>query len=604
MTQEFKDHIVQHPNRFKRVPVAGTTDQFDLIPTWVENPSEVVQLGTPIDRQLFEGITSQLADKANLKGWELQNKTRKVKPLVTFVSDDGSKKDYENLRPIAVSKGVPFVSAVVTNAIGNTTQMTVAQLQELQSLGWEMSSHTHTHAYLNQITYEEVEYEIKTSKETLENLGLKCTTMCVPYGFYNDNVLEIARKYLRGARISGGGINTSPIETFELRSMLYAEDTSVDSASGFARNSLEWYKLNVDKAIESNGWLIFLMHSSHVDATQLSHLSALIDYIQSHNVDVVTLDEGLNTVGNIVDIGNYNRNDLTEKHFVVGADGTVSMTRNNHKFQVTKTDEYLNANLPTDYPVGYVYSTTITTPNATGFPENKAGTLITDRIQADGWAYQTYHVYGSLNVYKRYATSNTAWSSWNQTNVTLTSTPYRYQSAGTYTDASSPTSFPAGAVTSTSVGTANAANFPEGKGGRLITDRMTSETQWQYQEYHVMGSVNVYKRYAVNDTSWSAWTQINAAITTGALQYRGADTYLNSHIPTDFPIGCITANTVTTVNAAGMPESKAGKLFTDRLINDTTWEYQTYHPIASNAIYKRYATSNTTWSPWTKISAI
>lgn len=62
MTQEFKDHIVQHPNRFKRVPVAGTTDQFDMIPTWVENPSEVVQLGTPIDRQLFEGITSRLAD--------------------------------------------------------------------------------------------------------------------------------------------------------------------------------------------------------------------------------------------------------------------------------------------------------------------------------------------------------------------------------------------------------------------------------------------------------------------------------------------------------------------------------------------------------------
>ncbi|WP_214783200.1 hypothetical protein [Exiguobacterium sp. s183] len=62
MTQEFKDHIVQYPNRFKRVPVAGTTDQFDLIPTWQENPSEVVQLGTPIDRQLFEGITSQLAE--------------------------------------------------------------------------------------------------------------------------------------------------------------------------------------------------------------------------------------------------------------------------------------------------------------------------------------------------------------------------------------------------------------------------------------------------------------------------------------------------------------------------------------------------------------
>lgn len=64
MSEEFQDHIVQHPYRFKRVPVAGTTDQFDLIPTWQENPSEIVQLGTPIDRQLFNGITSQLADIA------------------------------------------------------------------------------------------------------------------------------------------------------------------------------------------------------------------------------------------------------------------------------------------------------------------------------------------------------------------------------------------------------------------------------------------------------------------------------------------------------------------------------------------------------------
>ncbi|WP_214788578.1 glycoside hydrolase family 55 protein [Exiguobacterium sp. s21] len=64
MTQEFYDHVVQHPYRFKRVPVVGTTDQFDLIPTWQENPSEIVQLGTPIDRQLFNGISTQLTDLA------------------------------------------------------------------------------------------------------------------------------------------------------------------------------------------------------------------------------------------------------------------------------------------------------------------------------------------------------------------------------------------------------------------------------------------------------------------------------------------------------------------------------------------------------------
>ena len=60
MSQEFKDHIVQHPNRFKQTTVAPGV--VELTPTWVENPSEVVQAGTPVDRQLFNGITSQLAE--------------------------------------------------------------------------------------------------------------------------------------------------------------------------------------------------------------------------------------------------------------------------------------------------------------------------------------------------------------------------------------------------------------------------------------------------------------------------------------------------------------------------------------------------------------
>lgn len=94
MTQEFKDLIVQHPYRFKRVPVAGTIDQFDMIPTWQENPSEVLQLGTPIDRQLFEGITSQLAEtEQNLNSREI-NVMYPPAPLVgatgNGVADDTS----------------------------------------------------------------------------------------------------------------------------------------------------------------------------------------------------------------------------------------------------------------------------------------------------------------------------------------------------------------------------------------------------------------------------------------------------------------------------------------------------------------------------------
>ncbi|ONG73549.1 hypothetical protein BKK43_04055 [Bacillus cereus] len=607
-TNEFQvfDKILETGKVLKDVNVSALIESEKVA---TEAKEATVQLTNQIGnlQQSVTTNTAQLAqneNKLNLEGWELQNKTREIKPLVTFVSDDGSKVDYENLRPISISKGVPFVSAIVTGSIGTENQMTVSQLKELKGLGWEMSSHTHTHRNLTTLPYEEVDYEVKKSKEVLDSLGLNCTTLCIPFGFYNDNVLKASRKYLRGARSSDGGVNRSPLETFKLKSVVYAEETAIDGATGFARNSLEWYKYNVDQAIATNGWVVFLMHSYNVDSTQLGYLSTLIDYIKSKSIDIVTLDEGYNRYGNIVDVGFYDRNDTTKKHYVVGADGTVSMTRSNNNIIITKTDEYLNSHIPSDFTTGSIKITKVSSTNATGLPENKAGTLITDRIQADGWAYQEYHVYGSVNIYKRYAVNNATWSAWSQTNVTPTSTPFRYQNAGTYTDTSKPTDFPVGAVTATTITTANAANFPEAKGGRLVTDRLIPETAWEYQEYHVLGSINVYKRYAVNDNTWSAWTQLNTTLTTGTMQYRGTDTYLNVNLPSDFPTGCITVNTITTTNSTGMPENKAGRLFTDRLISDTTWTYQTYHPIASTAIYKRYATSASAWSAWTKVSAV
>lgn len=110
MTQEFKDHIVEHPYRFKRVPVPGKTDEFDMIPTWQENPSEVVQLGTPMDRQLFEGITSQLADIETRKASKSEvNTLATAKANQTEVNDiqlNKADRTYVDTQVAAIDRGV------------------------------------------------------------------------------------------------------------------------------------------------------------------------------------------------------------------------------------------------------------------------------------------------------------------------------------------------------------------------------------------------------------------------------------------------------------------------------------------------------------------
>ncbi|MCY1690754.1 hypothetical protein OVA29_08810 [Exiguobacterium sp. SL14] len=42
---DFKDHIVEYPNRFKQTTVAPGI--VELVPTWIETPEQIIQSGTP-----------------------------------------------------------------------------------------------------------------------------------------------------------------------------------------------------------------------------------------------------------------------------------------------------------------------------------------------------------------------------------------------------------------------------------------------------------------------------------------------------------------------------------------------------------------------------
>lgn len=53
-TIDFKDHIVQYPNRFKQTTVAPGV--VELVPTWITNSDEIIEPGTPVDSELFKKL--------------------------------------------------------------------------------------------------------------------------------------------------------------------------------------------------------------------------------------------------------------------------------------------------------------------------------------------------------------------------------------------------------------------------------------------------------------------------------------------------------------------------------------------------------------------
>ena len=58
----YKDHIVANPDKYD---VTNNPDgTMTIRPTYLSRPSEIIQQGTPIDANMMNGITSQLAEKA------------------------------------------------------------------------------------------------------------------------------------------------------------------------------------------------------------------------------------------------------------------------------------------------------------------------------------------------------------------------------------------------------------------------------------------------------------------------------------------------------------------------------------------------------------
>ena len=70
-------------------------------------------------------------------------------------------------------------------------QNQLLELNDLEQI--KISSHTNNHKILSQISDEEVENELKASKDMLESItAKKIDSLCYPEGKFNNRVVEIA----------------------------------------------------------------------------------------------------------------------------------------------------------------------------------------------------------------------------------------------------------------------------------------------------------------------------------------------------------------------------------------------------------------------------
>jgi peptidoglycan/xylan/chitin deacetylase (PgdA/CDA1 family) len=124
--------------------------------------------------------------------------------LIALSFDDGMHDNHEFVLPILRERGVPATVYVTTGLIGKPNpwmahdsgarMMTAEELRDLAAAGFEIGSHTVTHADLSELDYESCLREMVESRSALEGLlGAPIRTFAYPFCHYGPAALAAAR---------------------------------------------------------------------------------------------------------------------------------------------------------------------------------------------------------------------------------------------------------------------------------------------------------------------------------------------------------------------------------------------------------------------------
>lgn len=224
----------------------------------------------------------------------VESQTRRIpmissRAIVTFIIDDGLATDYTVKKPIFDAHGAIGVSAVISDSV-NGKFLSDSQLLALQASGWEIASHSRTHAREDTLTEAQLEDEIAGSKAALEARSLRINTFVYPWGVRSELGEQIVRQNYAAAATASPDPNLFPLHD------LYALNR-YNFGSRYAlpgQNTPAYYKALVDSSANGGLWLLFMLHE--LDSADQGDLGDLLDYINSKSIPITAFSEGLDRV--------------------------------------------------------------------------------------------------------------------------------------------------------------------------------------------------------------------------------------------------------------------------------------------------------------------
>jgi peptidoglycan/xylan/chitin deacetylase (PgdA/CDA1 family) len=383
-------------------------DEFEVLREWLETEG-LHEQATIILTEWFENGKLEDIISTTIQNDYMQSQSNFRGGLFGIVDDDSYANFMTRWKPVADSKGIKLSVAVNTSWVGTSDKMSLTQLKQLKTEGYDILSHGYTHPNMNTASIAELENEWILSKEYLLENGLGDDLALVyPVGLYDvadaNKVMEIKTltrkhyKYGLDANASTKAINSLPVDNYEVLRM-YVNPGTV---------TLTYMKPYIDEAYAQQKMLLLLTHCGYQwdDVNSPINLGEIIDYVKSLNMPILTFREAEKLVGNVMSHGDSRTNNY---HFVSknGASWKKGLRDNVLPMSVTS----MNA-LITEYEKYKVFRQQIS--NVQDSFMSTGGVLETYRGDSM-FSYQVYYPAQRQSTFRRsYNDTTQVWSSWSE----------------------------------------------------------------------------------------------------------------------------------------------------------------------------------------------
>lgn len=203
-------------------------------------------------------------------------------PVVSITFDDGWESIYSGAVPIMQKHGITSTQYIITGTYDDPAYMSLSQLHSLKKAGTEISSHTVSHKDMTSLTDIELEYELKSSKISLEKDFGTTKDFTSPLGAYNTRTIQAVKKYYRSHKNAEGDPAANGMQAINVE----------DSFNVFNIVSYSIRSTTTDQDIEKllqlaaahNAWLVLTYHQ--VDSSEL--LYAVTPEVFERHMNIVS----------------------------------------------------------------------------------------------------------------------------------------------------------------------------------------------------------------------------------------------------------------------------------------------------------------------------